>query len=308
MLKRLFLFSALLGVLSYTTAQAATVLQLDPLGGSIAGLPGSTVGWGFSLNNNENFLVVTSAAFEAATELGTFTDLISAPDNFFVVGPALGGSTVWTQSFDAATQTGIGSFAIDAGAALGSVAFGTIALTYDLFSRSPLDPLFDPDTDTLSNGNLLTANASVTVPIPEPQTWAMLLAGIGLLGLSLRRRPSIASVEEDTVRSLAPEGSRRCPQIVTINFLPTQVQRDAANPSLRVVKPCTTSIQLPQLGICDPNDIRTPDSGRSSTSPVGRERPFADAKAEAGSNVRFRRAPSARAGHNQSSRVNRNFR
>jgi hypothetical protein len=187
MLKQLLLCSALVGLLSYPTAQAATVLQLDPLGGAISGLPGSTVGWGFNLSNNENFLVVTSAAFEAATELGTFTDLISVPDNFFVVGPALGGSTVWTQSFNAATQTGIGSFAIDAGAALGSVAFGTITLTYDLFSRSPLDPLFSPDTDTLSNGNLLTANASVAVPIPEPQTWAMLLAGIGLLGWSLRR-------------------------------------------------------------------------------------------------------------------------
>ncbi|MBY0484005.1 hypothetical protein, partial [Nitrosomonas sp.] len=44
-------------------------------------------------------------------------------------------------------------------------------LTYDLFSRSPLDANFNPDTDTLSNGNVLSATASVTVsPVPEPQT------------------------------------------------------------------------------------------------------------------------------------------
>ena len=188
MLKRLLLLSALVGVLSYTTAQAATALQLDPPGGALSGLAGSTVGWGFNLSNDENFLVVTSAAFEPASGLGTFTDFISAPANFFVVGPALGGSTVWAQFFDAAMQTGMGSFAIDAGAAAGSVASGQIVLTYDLFSRSPLDPVFNPDTDTLSNGNVLTANASVTVAVPEPETWAILLAGIGLLGLSVRRQ------------------------------------------------------------------------------------------------------------------------
>ena len=64
-----------------------------------------------------------------------------------------------------------------------------MVLTYDLYSRSPLNVLFNPDTDTLSTGNLLTANASVRVGmIPEPQTWTVLLAGIGLLGLSLRRQ------------------------------------------------------------------------------------------------------------------------
>jgi len=190
MLKRLLLLSAILSILFATTTQAATVLQLEPMGGAISGLPGSTIGCGFNLSNTENYLVVTSAAFESATTLGTFTDFISA-SNFFVVGPAPNASTVWAQTFNATTQTGIGSFTIDPGAAWGSVASGQIVLSYDLFSRSPVDALFNPDTDTLSNGNLLTASASVTVvPLPAA-VWLFGSALVGLAGFA-RRRPAYA--------------------------------------------------------------------------------------------------------------------
>lgn len=39
--------------------------------------------------------------------------------------------------------------------------------------------------DTLSNGGLY-----MTTPVPEPTTYGMLLAGLGLMGVALRRRPS----------------------------------------------------------------------------------------------------------------------
>ena len=191
MFKRVFLLTILLGLLSQATAQAAIVFQLDPSNGALSGLAGSTVGWGFTLSNTENYLVVTSAAFEPATALGTFTDFISKPDNFFVVGPGLGTSTVWAQSFDAAAQTGIGSFAISPGAAPGDVAYGNIVLTYDLFSKNPLNSLFNPDTDTLSNGNMLIANASVEVAgavVPLPASVWLFGSALGALGFFERRR------------------------------------------------------------------------------------------------------------------------
>ncbi len=42
-------------------------------------------------------------------------------------------------------------------------------------------------TATGSSGALYTI-AAVTAPVPEPETWGMLLAGLGLIGLRLRRK------------------------------------------------------------------------------------------------------------------------
>lgn len=102
------------------------MLQLNPIGGAIAGLPGSTPGWGFTWTNDSDYLVVTSADFTPATALGIFTDFISFA--FIIVGPAPE-STVVTQAFDAVGGTGIGSFQIDPLAAAGAVALGQIEMS-----------------------------------------------------------------------------------------------------------------------------------------------------------------------------------
>ena len=73
--------------------------------------------------------------------LGIFTDYI-AQFNFIVAGPAPE-SPVVSQVFNQTLQTGIGSFAIAPAAPYGTFS-GQILLTYDLYSRSPNDPLFDP--------------------------------------------------------------------------------------------------------------------------------------------------------------------
>jgi hypothetical protein len=177
------LLLVLLSALFCVGAAAAPILELIPSDGQIGGLAGSVVGWGFTLTNNTDYVVVTSADFVTSSTLGTFTDFIGP--NFIVVGPPPE-SPVVSQLFDSVAKTGIGSFAISSTALVGDAAMGEIQLTYDLFSRSPNDPNFDPATDTISVGNLLSQTASVTV-VPEPASWLM-IGTAGALAAFWRRR------------------------------------------------------------------------------------------------------------------------
>ena len=153
-----------LALFAAATAGAAPTLQLAPVGGALAGSPGATVGWGFTITNTTNYLLVTSASFAPSSALGTFTDFI-AQYQFVVVGPSPESTSV-SQGFNNVSQTGVGSFAISAGAHPGDSAGGTITVTYDLFSVSPNDPNFDPSADLIATDNFLTAAASVSVPAP----------------------------------------------------------------------------------------------------------------------------------------------
>jgi hypothetical protein len=157
------------------------------------------VGWGFTISNPDaNYMVVTSAAFCKTVVVagftvcdqfpnpstGIFTDYI-AQFNFIVAGPAPE-SPIVSQAFNRALLTGVGSFAIAPTAPYGTLS-GQILLTYDLYSRSPNDPLFDPGADFIPpgpNGNTLAANAAVSV-VPEPAT---ILLVAGAVTLVRRRR------------------------------------------------------------------------------------------------------------------------
>ena len=62
------------------SAHAGPVFQTDPLNGALFGAPGSTVGWGFTLTNTTDFLVVTGVSFVPAplSSFGTFEDYLSS--------------------------------------------------------------------------------------------------------------------------------------------------------------------------------------------------------------------------------------
>ncbi len=178
---------------SFALADTAPTLTLDPVGGAINGVAGSTVGWGFTLTNlGSDFAVVTGSDFcvgpitsPCSNPLGTYTDFVG--QQFFVLGPSPESSSI-SQSFELMALTGVGSFFINPLAQPGDMAVGQVALSYDLFSLSPNDPNFDPTADTLSNGNFLMAPASVTVTtatVHTPEPGSLVLLACGLLGLLL---------------------------------------------------------------------------------------------------------------------------
>ena len=174
------------------SADTLPTLTLDPTNGAISGPANSTVGWGFTIENlGTNWAVVTSSDFcvgvitsPCVNSFGTYTDF--AGPQFILVGPSPE-NTSFTQAFDNATQQGIGSFFINP-SSVGTVS-GQIAVTYDLFSVDPNSVNFDPLADTVSVGNYLVADASVTVgastvATPEPDNLLLLLMGGLLLALA----------------------------------------------------------------------------------------------------------------------------
>lgn len=184
-------------VASFTAHADDTTLTLDPASGAIAGPAGSTVGWGFTFaESGDDFAVITGTDFcvgplmsPCSNTFGTYTDFAGA--QFLVAGPAPEQGSI-TQSFDNTAMLGMGSFAINP-SSTGTID-GYIALTYDLFSVDPNAANFDPTVDTVSTGNYLFANASVTVgtvtgTTPEPATVTLLALGLAmLLGANFIRR------------------------------------------------------------------------------------------------------------------------
>lgn len=196
-------------VSGFALADTAPTLTLDPVGGAITGVAGSTVGWGFTLTNlGSDFAVITGSDFcvgpitsPCSNSLGTYTDFVG--QQFFVLGPSPESPSL-LQSFDLVGLTGVGSFFINPLAQPGDMAAGQIVLSYDLFSLSPNDPNFDPTADTLSNGNFLMAPASVTVTnstVSTPEPGSLLLLTAGALALIFSRRFRVTS------NPLFPSGS-----------------------------------------------------------------------------------------------------
>ena len=219
-------------------------------GWTIQGGRGAVVGWGFTISNPDpDFLVVTSAEFcqtvvvagftvcdqLPSPALGTFTDYI-AQFNFIVAGPAPE-SPVVSQAFNRTLLTGVGSFAIAPGAPYGTFS-GQILLTYDLYSRSPNDPLFDAGADLLPpgpNGNTLTANAAVS-SIPNRRRPADCCRCSGAPVPAAKRR-LIASRPESDCAAGGPAARLRAAH----RFAPDSCSFMKSGPSTRHIPPLPRS-------------------------------------------------------------------
>ncbi|MBZ5603096.1 MAG: PEP-CTERM sorting domain-containing protein [Acidobacteriia bacterium] len=188
-------------------AHATVSFSLNPADGAVSGLPGATVGWGFTMADDQYFLIVTATGFcstfdPASDSLpcqsptnppvanGTYADYFGgSPFNFYLSAP--GSPDLSQQNFDAVAQTGTGAFTIDDNAALiGQILTGVVVVDYNLYSCDPTDITCTSPVEQVNPVNssfdfFAVADASVQVT-PEPATYVSVLSGV--LIVVLRRR------------------------------------------------------------------------------------------------------------------------
>lgn len=150
---------------------------LIPASGNISGVPGSTIGWGYSITNQSaaDWLVTTDLASDPFLH-GTPSLLFDFPD----IGP---GQTV-TETFNPLTGTGLYEMTWDTNVPPGFSNSGDFVLTAQWFDADP------------ANGGNFIANATDTTAVylamnalPEPSTWVLVVCGlIGIFGPMRRRR------------------------------------------------------------------------------------------------------------------------
>jgi hypothetical protein len=182
------MFKSLLLTLTFVLGAHAGIV-LNPV--TVTGLPGQTVGWGFTMTSDPLYYLTVSTALvdtESNPTLGFFSDFISLSG-----GPALGvlapGAPDWVQSYDAMALSGFGEYWIDPNALPGDSNYGQFLVILLRYSA-------DPNTCGLcfvdSQFQQVDFGVNVAAPTPEPGT--LVPAGLvaGLL-VWVRRRRYLAS-------------------------------------------------------------------------------------------------------------------
>lgn len=175
-----------------TTMEPDVTLTLDPEDGQLSGSPGDTVGWGFTLTTDSDYILIDSFSFGDLTPVGTFT-AFAPPFETASAGSPL------TAPFDDLAGTGIGSYLIG-DFPTGSSTTGLISATYDVWSS---DPNVDPNAVDLfsglqvfatdSMGNLVDAEVDVlagspSTSVPEPTSLPVAGAVLALIFAGHRRK------------------------------------------------------------------------------------------------------------------------
>ncbi len=171
-----------LGLIFFLCALAASAADvynfgLIPLGGSVQGAPGSTVGWGYTLQNQSTSLWLVPMNLN----VGVFSN--STPSLLFDF-PILAPSTSVAESFDPVKPSGLYELTWNSSAPAGFSNTGTFTLDAQWWTGDPLT-----GGVLVSGAPSASARYTATVSaasVPEPGTIAV--TGVALLALAVTRR------------------------------------------------------------------------------------------------------------------------
>lgn len=184
---KITLIALLLGAATGSPAFADTVFDfgLFPAGGFVAGAPGSTVGWGYSITNDDasEWLSLTGASSTITFQYGTLNPLFDFP----VLAPGQTVTVPWSPG-----AAGIFEFALDPGAPAGLPQTGDFTVTAEWYYEDPssADCQFDDSSTSVCFDNFPTQTQGVAsftlVATPEP-SYAPLLLAAWILFFAVRR-------------------------------------------------------------------------------------------------------------------------
>jgi PEP-CTERM motif-containing protein len=165
-----------------TPAQAAPfTFTLLPPSGDISGLPGSTIGWGYTLTND------SSLDWLVLSGLNEDPIVNATPDASLFDFPILAPGETRSVAYNPATSSGLFQITWDALAPEGFVNTGLFVLSGEFWDRDPLaGGSFLALADDQSAKYTATV-ASAPTPVPEPASLFLTVFGIGG-GFFCRRR------------------------------------------------------------------------------------------------------------------------
>jgi hypothetical protein len=191
-LVKLILVMSMILLLGGQSAYAIPDWSFDllPAGGNVSGPAGSTVGWGYEIQNLSDTYWLSVMSLDSDIFLSTN----GIPDATIFDYPSLAPLATWSVAYLPDTA-GLYQFTWDSGVTDGTTEAGEFRLTAEWYN---VDPLGGGSLNGAAPDKNAAYTATVTsAAVPEPATWLLLVSGLaGIVAVNtimLRRRQYTAA-------------------------------------------------------------------------------------------------------------------